>query len=520
MRQVFVLIIVKFILIVKILASSDHPNLLIMMSDDQSFPHASAYGSKMISTPNFDKVAKEGALFTNAFCAAPGCSPSRASFLTGRHIWQIEEAGTHASSFPSKYSTFMRQLKDKGYHTGYTGKGWGPGNWKISDRDENPAGPIYGSKKGNYAQAFKTFINDKPKDKPFAFWFGSSDPHRAFKKGSGLDSGKKLTDAEVPAFLPDSSEIRNDLLDYAFEVERFDNDCGKFLDILTHEGMMDNTMIIVTSDNGMAFPYAKANCTEYGIHMPLAVCWKKKIPANQTVSKLVGFIDLTATIHHAFDIKNEGEHPISGKSFLELLMENQKTTTPVHQQKIFAGRERHSSSRYNTLGYPQRCIRTNQFLLVRNYKPERWPAGPGQKNKKGPNSELGPKHNGYHDIDACPTLDYLIKGRSDSTISKYFHLAVSKRNYEQLFNIIEDPYCINDLVGKPEYKEKHKELADQLTNYLVQTKDPRENGNGDIFETYPRYSSIRWFPTPNWAKDNPETIPPTPWLKTNLRIKK
>ena len=284
--------------------------------------------------------------------------------------------------------------------------------------------------------------------------------------------------------------------------------------------MMDNTMIIVTSDNGMAFPYAKANCTEYGIHMPLAVCWKKKIPANQTVSKLVGFIDLTATIHHAFDIKNEGEHPISGKSFLDLLKENQKTITPVHQQKIFAGRERHSSSRYNTLGYPQRCIRTNQFLLVRNYKPERWPAGPGQKNKKGPNSELGPKHNGYHDIDACPTLDYLIKGRSDSTISKYFHLAVSKRNYEQLFNIIEDPYCINDLVGKPEYKEKHKELADQLTNYLVQTKDPRENGNGDIFESYPRYSSIRWFPTPNWAKDNPETIPPTPWLKTNLRIKK
>ena len=86
MREVFLLIIVKFLLIVKILASSDHPNLLIMMSDDQSFPHASAYGSKMISTPNFDKVAKEGALFTNAFCAAPGCSPSRAAFLTGRHL--------------------------------------------------------------------------------------------------------------------------------------------------------------------------------------------------------------------------------------------------------------------------------------------------------------------------------------------------------------------------------------------------------------------------------------------------
>ena len=152
----------------------------------------------------------------------------------------------------------------------------GPGNWKISNRNENPAGPIYGTKKGNYSQAFKNFIKAKPKDKPFAFWFGSSDPHRAFKKGSGLESGKKLNDAEVPTFLPDSPEIRNDLLDYAFEVERFDNDCGKFLDILSQEKMTDNTMIIVTSDNGMAFPYAKANCTEFGIHMPLAISWKKR----------------------------------------------------------------------------------------------------------------------------------------------------------------------------------------------------------------------------------------------------
>ena len=130
MIQFLTLIILKLLLALTVLAGSDRPNLLIMMSDDQSFPHASAYGSKMVSTPNFDKVAKEGALFTNAFCAAPGCSPSRAAFLTGRHIWQIEEAGTHASSFPSKYLTFMEQLKLKGYHTGYTGKGWGPGNKK------------------------------------------------------------------------------------------------------------------------------------------------------------------------------------------------------------------------------------------------------------------------------------------------------------------------------------------------------------------------------------------------------
>ena len=129
-------------------------------------------------------------------------------------------------------------------------------------------------------------------------------------------------------------------------------------------------------------------------------------------------------------------------------------------------------------------------------------------------------HNGYHDIDACPTLDYLIQGRANLKVSKYFQLAVSKRNFEQLFKVSEDPGCINDLAGKPEYKVIQKKLSDQLTDYLVKTKDPRENANGDIFETYPRYSSIRWFPEPKWAQDKPNKIPPTPWLKPTLRIKK
>ena len=156
------------------------PNILIMISDDQSFPHASAYGSKMVSTPNFDRIAKDGMLFHNAFCPAPGCSPSRAAFLTGRHIWMIEHAGTHASSFDAKYQTFMELLQKNGYHTGSTGKGWGPGNYRTGGRDYNPAGKSYGVKRGNYAMGFERFLQARPGKKPFAFWFGSSDPHRGY----------------------------------------------------------------------------------------------------------------------------------------------------------------------------------------------------------------------------------------------------------------------------------------------------------------------------------------------------
>ena len=159
-------------------------------------------------------------------------------------------------------------------------------------------------------------------------------------------------------------------------------------------------------------------------------------------------------------------------------------------------------------------------MFVRNYKPQRWPAGPGQKYKNRSGSELGPEHSGYHDIDACPTLDYLIKGRSDPKNSKYFLLATDKRPYEQLFDIINDPGCTNDLATNSKYKKTFKKLSLELTNYLIKTSDPRETGNGNIFETYPRYSGIRWFPKPDWVEKNPRKIPPTPWLKSTLKIKK
>ena len=299
--------------------AADRPNVLIMMSDDQSFPHASAYGSKMVSTPNFDRVAKAGTLFNNAFCSAPGCSPSRAALLTGRHIWRIEHAGTHASSFDKKYRTFMDLLADEGYHTGYTGKGWGPGNWKAGGRKLNPCGKQYGAKRGDYAAGFAKFLEARPEDAPFAFWFGSSDPHRGFEKGSGRKSGKTLAQADVPPFLPDTPEIRDDLLDYAFEVERFDRDCGKMLKLLEATGEFDDTLIIVTSDNGMAFPYAKANCTEYGVHMPLAMAWPAKCKSGYERDQLVSFVDLTATIHEATGIAPPDGLNLSGVSFLALL---------------------------------------------------------------------------------------------------------------------------------------------------------------------------------------------------------
>ena len=510
----------------------DRPNILVAISDDQSFPHASAYGYEAIKTPAFDQVARRGVLFRNAFTPAPGCSPMRASFLTGRYLWQNEHAGTHASSFPKKYEVYPRRLEDAGYFVGYTGKGWGPGNWKTSGRERNPAGPNFskktmkapqGIRKTDYAANFVDFLEQRPDGQPFCFWFGGSEPHRSFKKGIGREHGLDPSKVVVPSFLPDTPEIRDDILDYCFEIQWFDQHLARMLEALRQAGELDDTLVIVTSDNGMAFPRAKANCYEYGIHMPLAISWPAKVPPERTVDDLVNLIDITATIYEATGVAPPADHPLAGRGMMNVLRSTNEGTVDGSRDTVFSGRERHSSSRYNSLSYPQRCIRTKQYLYIHNFRPERWPAGTPQKYGGASYSatgdvadgKLGPEHGGYHDIDACPTLTYLIERRDEPAIARYFHLAVDRRPAEELFDILVDPGCLSNLAGSSDHTQIKQQLHGQLMKQLRQTNDARvvADDGGEVWETYPRYSRLRWFPKPDWAVQHPQRVPPQAWLE-------
>ncbi len=483
------------------------PNILIAISDDQSYPHTSAYGSTSVNTPAFDQVAKNGVLFTDAFVASPGCSPSRAAFLTGRYPWQIEEAGTHGSSFPAKYVVFPDMLESAGYFVGATGKKWGPGDFEVSGRTRNPAGPSFDEKtlepphkfinNNDYAANFAEFLAKRPKDQPFYFWYGATEPHRPFEEGIGKAAGKDLADADVPAFLPEHEVIQSDILDYAIEIEWFDQHLGKMLDMLEEAGELENTIVIVTSDNGMAFPRAKANVYEYGIHVPLAISWPQTVPANRTIEDPVSLLDLTKTILEATQTPITAEYPLSGTNILPLLQSEKSGV--IDQQKVaYAGRERHSSSRWNNNTYPQRSIRTHQYLYIRNFKPERWPAGAPQKfDKEG---KLEPMHSGYHDIDAGASLSFLTENFDNDSIAQYFHWAVDHRPAEELYDIEKDPGCLYNLAQAPDMAEVKETLSKQLITYLKETEDPRVTGNGDVWEGYPRLKgSIRDFPKPGWA---------------------
>ena len=482
-------------------AAAGRPNILLAISDDQSFPYAGAYGDKALNTPAFDRIAREGVLFQNAFCASPGCSPSRAALLTGRHTWQIEQAGTHASSFPKKYEVYPDVLERAGYHVGYTGKGWGPGNFKISGRTRNPAGPAFQKRKmksppgisnKDYAANFADFLTAKSDDAPFCFWYGGHESHRSYGKGLGLQGGKKLATAHVPGFLPDTPEIRSDILDYCVEVEWFDSHLMRMIKLLEQRGELDNTLIIVTGDNGMPFPRAKANCYEYGIHVPMAVRWPARVPGGRTVSDLAGFVDFAPTFLEAAGLKSPKTY--SGRSLLNVLTSKKSGQVDATRTRAYSARERHSSSRYKNRTYPIRAMRTPRYLYIRNFRPERWPAGtPRKLDGKG---KLGPPHGGYHDIDACPSLTFLIENREKKSIARFFHLSIDKRPGEELYDITADPANLRNLAADEKHADVTNRLRDELTAYLKKTGDPRVLNGGDIYESYKRYSRIRKFPAP------------------------
>ena len=179
---------------------SKRPNILFVLADDQSWVHTGAFGDKVVQTPGFDRVAKEGVLFTNSFAASPSCTPSRSAVISGQDIWRIQEAGVLFGSIPKDLKIYTHLLEGSGYYVGYTGKGWLPGNFSDLGLEKDPIGTPYNSEmeghiaqgidRRDYTSNFQRFLKDREKGQPFCFWFGSTEPHRVYEDGVGKMTGK------------------------------------------------------------------------------------------------------------------------------------------------------------------------------------------------------------------------------------------------------------------------------------------------------------------------------------------
>ncbi|MFW5980722.1 MAG: sulfatase [Halanaerobiaceae bacterium] len=455
--------------------SKNKPNILLAIADDAS--HMEAYGCDFVNTPNFNQVAEEGILFENAFTSNPKCAPSRASLLTGRHTWQLEDACNHFGIFPAKFEVYPNLLEEAGYFIGYTGKGWAPGDWEKGGFSHNPAGHEYNEIRleppadscisdKDYTGNFEKFLKERPKDKPFCFWYGGHEPHRPYTQDKeGTKAVNTINEVEVPSYLPQEEVVKNDLLDYAFEIEWFDQHLGQMIAKLKEIGEYENTLIVVTSDNGMPFPRVKGQMYEQDFNLPLAMCWKNKTGGKREVKDLINFIDLAPTFLEAAGLEVPGE--MSGKSLMNIIDSAQSGQVDETRNRVYLGRERHDLGRKNDYGYPVRCVRTEKYLYVHNFKPDRWPAG---------NPETG-----FTNCDSSPTKSLILKQHEQGK-DYYYNLAFGKRPREELYNIIDDPECINNLADKAEYEELKQKLWEELIEKLEETGDPRIFGNGDVFD--------------------------------------
>jgi arylsulfatase A-like enzyme len=450
-----------------LLAADTRPNVLVCVADDWSYPHAGCYGDRVVQTPNFDKVAAEGILFTHVFCASPSCTPSRAAMLTGQYIHRLNESGNLWSTLDPRYATYPDLLERAGYVVGLTGKGWGPGDFKASGRPRNPAGPNF--------RSFDEFLKAVPADKPFCFWFGSHQPHRPYQRGSGRAAGLKPEAVTVPPYLPDAPEVRGDILDYYAAVQEFDRQLGEVLKALDASGRAGNTLVIVTSDNGWPFPHCKANLYDGGTREPMAVRWPGWSKSGQHSDAFIHQSDLAPTVMEAAGLKPPAD--MTGRSFLPLLTGG--SYTPAAQ--VFLERERHANVRRGDLSYPCRAVRTREFLYVRNLRPDRWPAGdPETYFAAGP----------FGDIDPGPAKQLLLDRRNDPTVRRFFELACAKRPAEELYDLAKDPDQLVNVADKPAFADAKRKLLETLEKWQRDTGDPRVNPADD------RWDKFRYFGNP------------------------
>jgi len=491
------------------------PNILFAFADDWG-RYASAYSkfdgansiNALIDTPNFDRVARDGVLFTNAYVPAPSCTPCRSAILSGQYFWQTGlGAILQGAIWDESIPTYPLELEKAGYHIGYTYKVWAPGKaqnapygaertkyesagnkfrrFSHQATEMAPELGVEGAKKALFdetRQNFNAFLEARAEGQSFCYWWGPTNTHRTWERGSG----KKLWELEpddlkgrLPDFLPDVHEVREDVCDYLGECLAFDGGLGVLLKRLEEIGELDNTLIVVSGDHGIpGFPRGKCNLYDIGQEVALAACWAGQIQPNRMVEDFINLQDLGPTFLDAAGVPIPDT--MTATSLLPILTSDQNGQIESDRTFVVTGRERHvGAAREGNLPYPQRAIRTRDFLYVYNFEPDRWPMG-DPRGLDNPEAEAPSFHDlcwnthmVYADIDAGPTKAWMIHHRAEEDVQKLFEIGFGKRPREELYDLRVDPHYMNNIVDDPHYGTARKELSEKLMGILREQSDPR-----------------------------------------------
>ena len=451
-------------------AAADRPNILLCVADDWGWPDAGAYGDPVVKTPAFDRVAREGALFTHAFVTSPSCTPSRNSILTGQWPWRLGAGVNLWSSLAPEHVVYPDVLAAHGYAVGHASKAWGPGDWRALGRTTHPTGPG--------CRDLEEFLARRPAAEPFCFWLGSTHPHRPYEPGRGGRGGIDPRGLRVPADLPDADVVRSDLADYLFEVQEFDRAVAGALALLERSGLLEDTVVVITGDHGMPFPRHKCHLYDSGTRVPLAVRWGARVAPGRRIDDFVSLADLAPTFLELAGV--EVPAGMTGRSLVNVLLADGSGRIDPSRDHVLVARERHTPAQEapSMAGYPMRAIRTADHLYIRNLAPDRWPSGCAAGSTYG---------RPYADCDDGPTKRWLVEHRDDPDVRRFFELAFAKRPAEELYDLTADPQQLVNVAADPAHAAVKAGLASRLDAALAGSGDPRAAGRGDEIEAQPFY---------------------------------
>lgn len=504
------------------------PSIFFFFADDWG-RYASVYDffkpNAAFRTPVLDRFAREGVRFNNAHVTAPSCTPCRSSLLSGQYFYRTGRGAIlQGAVWDPNIPSFPLLLEKAGYHIGYTYKVWSPGK---------PQDAPYGGKAREYAKAgrrfcgfsqhatklvkagktaeaaiaelcaegvknFEAFLADRQSGQPFCYWFGPTNTHRMWIKGSGKDLwGLNPDDLEgrMPAFLPDVHEIRQDMCDYLGEVLALDRMLGLLLDKLDTIGERENTLVVVSGDHGIpGFPRGKCNLYNFGTEVALFAQWPGQAPGGRVVDDFINLMDLAPTFLEAAGVSIPT--CMTGRSIVPLLRSTRNGWIDPRRDHVITGRERHVAKvRAGNLPFPERSIRTRDFLYIRNFAPERWPMGePFNLEDPAAEPSFDKLENNtfvtFGDLDAGPAKAWMIKERHDLQWREHWRLGFERRPAEELYDLRRDPDYLRNVVDDPAYAETRQSLSRRLMDTLRATGDPRVIGDGKTFDR-PPYTSPR-----------------------------
>lgn len=434
------------------------PNIVFVLSDDHSYPFLGCYGRPELKTPHLDQLAAEGMKFHRMFTGAPQCVPSRATFLTGRS--PVANRITRFSSpLPRDEITYPEILKkDAGYFIGVLGRSYhldGSGRSpEVSRRvfEENQLQTfqerfdyVDATGQDTIPQTLNTFFDQRPKDKPYYLWVNFSDPHHPWDTGENPPDPAKLA---VPGSLPDLPGVRADLSRYEGEIEHMDAHFKRVLDIIQKRAGLENTLVIFTGDNGMAFPSGKGSLHDPGLNVPLLVWWPGVIKPGTESRALISGEDVAPTFLEAAGLSVPKR--ISGRSFLPLL----KGESFEPRRYVFAERGPHGSATFtkNTsasgVDY-SRAVRSEHYKLIYNVTPS---------HRYSPVDSSGDP--GWKDI---------VKANENKTLAPEFVTLwfTSPRAIYELYDLENDPHELSNLAGQSQVQAVEQELKEALQEKMI-----------------------------------------------------